>query len=551
MNASRSLWLLIAVVEAIVIALLSWLIVQDNSAEAMSTALLPKATASPSPNLTEQPLTAQDPLPTAANTPTFAPEPAPDAFPADTLQLGTLVHGVVKIPANGATPNYTQLSLTAAGETKAKLSASLRGENLNFAWPDVAAGDYSLSVRADSMRDVTLPITIPEGATAHRVDVELEAKWLVKVLLKTPTGQSFHDTLTELLKANPSLRHVDWSDGVQVIALGHEIPAELPPTQLSATPITIATWKPANGNRRGPSTEQLAARYAGVLEIPERRACFTAVVLKEIVLARAPLEPEQTELELTIDPAQMFAQLATLRLKVVDPSGSPLPTAKIGVNDRQSYRQPTAVDADGQFEQSNLLPGSYKLSVRCKGYAIAPYTIALRSGVTTDIGTLTMQPTRELRIRPVGAADISKVRGSLVALGRSPHTSLKPSALRLTVRDGLLTTNIVDGRYHLRLNGNGGASIDFDARSLGDEPLEVTLQAETSITFDPANLTGPTQLIVQTADGLEVLNRWVTWRSKWQQAVMPGSYSVTVRNTQGEARTQQLAITANGANFTL
>jgi hypothetical protein len=32
---------------------------------------------------------------------------------------------------------------------------------------------------------------------------------------------------------------------------------------------------------------------------------------------------------------------------------------------------------------------------------------------------------------------------------------------------------------------------------------------------------------------------------------MPGSYSVTVRNTQGEARTQQLAITANGANFTL
>ena len=121
----------------------------------------------------------------------------------------------------------------------------------------------------------------------------------------------------------------------------------------------------------------------------------------------------------------------------------------------------------------------------------------------------------------------------------------------VSVRAGVIKTKVAEGRYRLVLAGAGGAILEFDTRTLGDAPLRVKLQPEATITFDSTGLQGPTQLVVRSAAGAVTLDRWVTWRSKWDSRVLPGTYTVTVRPLVGAPREQTLAVPMEGTTFTL
>src|SRR5690606_3167429 len=310
--------------------------------------------------------------PTASAAGTSAPPP-----------MGCLVHGVVRMADGGDLPSWLSLSLKPAGEAKAVAETRLQRGVDAFAWPDVPAGDYELHARGDGIRTTSQPIVVAEGAPEAYVDVVLEPSWLVNVLLTTPDGKPLHEALTPELRKQLGLSvFMD----VQVTALWQPIPDDIPPSDLRQSPFTVAQWRSAHGFNRG--AKELPARYAGTLEMPERRDAFAAVLLKEVVLARAPLTAGQQEVELIVDPARMAASLATLRFVLVDPDGAPLGAASVDISDRQSSGRSGKTEADGRYEQTNLLPGMYPLSIRCEGHTVRPCNVTLRPGEVTDLGNL-------------------------------------------------------------------------------------------------------------------------------------------------------------------
>ncbi|MBL8726121.1 MAG: hypothetical protein JNK49_18895 [Planctomycetes bacterium] len=540
------IWLLVACLEAVAIAAL-WFALQHE--------VEPSATAKPQ---AVAPMAARDsgaataPEPMATSAPGPAVEPRTEGVAVE-LPAGALVHGRLRTADGSPLPSWAFVGLFARGESKSLYESRLENDRRTYAWPLVPPGDYELRTRADGVQPVALPVVVPAGAAELRVDVELVSSWLVKVLLLAPDGRPFHEVQGELVRQRPELRLHLGGDGTQVLALWHEVPAALPLSDLRSSPMSVGTWRSSRGFDwpRGRVGGDLPERYAGVLELPERRAAHVAVVLKEQVLARGALAPGQAELELTVDPAAWIGSLATLRLQVVDQSGKPVPTAKIGVNDAQSWGQPRDVDGEGRFEQAHLLPGRFELSVNAPGVAMVPYSVRLAPGAVTDLGQLVVQPQRTVTVVVRDAPEGERLSASVQPLDPAPHAELAARSLRLSLDRGKGTVGLVDGRYRLVVSGRGGARVEFDTRTLGEAPLEVTLQPEATLEIDPTAAAGPTRLLLRSADGAVVLDRWVTWRTRWRQQLLPGTYSATIQPLQGAAREQLLVVGPEGGFVTL
>ncbi|MCB9880101.1 MAG: hypothetical protein H6835_21110, partial [Planctomycetes bacterium] len=119
----------------------------------------------------------------------------------------------------------------------------------------------------------------------------------------------------------------------------------------------------------------------------------------------------------------------------------------------------------------------------------------------------------------------------------------------LWIRDGKAALRLAEGRYRLRLTGAGGAVLDMDTRTCGDGPLTVSLQPEANLQVDSTSLDGPTRLVLETADGSTVLDRWVTWKSRWDRKLLPGTYRATIQPLGGAARTLSIDVPPDGATL--
>ncbi|MCK5943543.1 MAG: carboxypeptidase regulatory-like domain-containing protein [Planctomycetes bacterium] len=552
MSARTTPWIVAAVIEAIVILLLAWQLLAEAPAEtpAETPADTPAETAPEAPphDATPQPVDASatggidtaDARPEQSTT-----KPAAAAAPPPPM-AGCLVHGAARLADGGDLPSWLSLSLKPVGEAKAVAEVRLQRGVDAFAWADVPAGDYELHARGDGIRTTSQPLVVPAGAPDTFVDVVLEPSWFVDVLLTTPDGKPLHEVLTPEVREQLGLSLLAQ---VQVVALWQPVPDGLPPSDLRRSPFTIARWQSAHGFERG--SRELPARFAGTLEMPERRDAFAAALLKEVVLARAPLTAGQQQLELIVDPDRIAAALATVRFVLVDPNGKPLGGASVDISDRQSMGPPGKVEADGRYEQSNLLPGMYPLHIRCEGYTVPPCTITLRPGTVTDLGTLRASPTREVTVRFEGATEGKEPGGSVFPLAGPAHAALAADSMRLYVRNGEAKLRLAEGRYLLRCSGAGGASRVIDTRALGDGPLVVHLEPEATVQIDSTALAAPTRLVISTTDGAAVFDRWVTWTSVWERAMLPGSYRITTTTLGGEVRTQTLEVPAAGAKFSM
>lgn len=544
---NRHLLVTIAVLEAVAILLLALQLGAGPAAAA--NASTPTTEAGPLPT---DPAEALQSAPPAANAPGSSPTAGLPAPTSDAV-AGALVFGRVHMAGGGELPRSVFLSMVPSGDQKAMYDSTLQRGRGSFAWPLVPPGDHEIRVRADGAQPKVVPFTVPAGATELRVDLELEPSWLVRVLLLAPDGRPYHEVRSELIKQRPELRSHGSDDGPQVIALWHEVPPTLPTSELRSTPLTVATWRSSQGFEasRGRVGGDLPARYAGILEMPERRPAHVAVVQKDFVLARGTLTAGQEELQLTVDPKLWTDSLATLRLQVVDEAGQPLADAKVGLNDAQSWRQPSAAGDDGRFEQANLAPGRLQLSVSAGDRALPPFAVLLQPGTVTDLGQLVLRAQRTVTIVVRDPPDGDGLSMSFVPLDPSPHARLEARTERLHVQKGKATAKLTEGRYRLLVAGRGGARVEFDTRSLGDAPLEVSLEPEATLEVDPTGADGPRRLVVRTPNGIVVLDRWITWRTRWRQQILPGTYQVTVQSLQGEAREQTLVVGAAGAALAL
>ena len=551
MNARSTPWLVAAVLEAVAIAWLAWIVFGDvapAAAEAEATAA-PAAASEPSGQRDPvvRPAVVEPVVDTTSAAGTEAtPSPAAVDVPVAPMN-GCLVHGVVRMQDGSPVPGVT-LSLLASSAAAAVAYTSLSAGDRAFAWAEVEPGEYELAMRGEGVREAKQSVVVPPGVPGLHVDVVLERSWLVRVLLTTPEGKPLHEVLTPELQRKLGM---GFREGVQVIALWQPIPDELPPSDLRDTPLTVARWQSSRDIGRGAATRELPARYAGVLELPESRDAFVAAVWKEVVLARGSLAKDQQEVELVVDPARLQASLATLRLVVVDRDGKPLPGAKVGVNDRQSRGEPTVVGGDGRFDRADLAPGLFLLTISCEGHEFAPSQITLRPGAVTDLGQVQAMPARAVTIRLAEVAEGKRPLGSMWLLDATNHAALRPFEHRLAFRNGEAKLELVDGRYLLQVRGAGAVRRVVDTRTLGDAPLVVELQPEAKLQIDPSATTTPTRLVLTAEDGTVVHDRWVTWRGRWEMPLLPGRYQVAITPLGGATSTRSLDLPSEGAKLVL
>ncbi|HEU4419059.1 MAG TPA: carboxypeptidase-like regulatory domain-containing protein [Planctomycetota bacterium] len=540
-------WLTAAVVQAAAIA---FLLVQLLTREAGAAADSEPAAADVAPRATVEPgATASPAAPTAAPREPASPPPA-STIPADVASpgaaaaadLGTLLHGVVAGPDRMPVKSV-YLSLFAAEVQKAIATTSLY-QRPEFAFPGLAPGDYRLTARGDGMRSFEREFTVPPATPDLRIDVALVPSWLVKVVLQAPDGRPLSEAMAQL-KELP----LGGPFGlVNVIAAWQELPPQLPLSDLSDTPFNVAAWKPRGMGRGG---NELPARYAGMLEMREDRATFVAAVMRETLLVQAPVQPGQDEVTLVVDPLQLVAQLAAVRLQVVDEAGKPVPKANVGLNDAQSWRQPATTDADGRFEQTKMRPGRYQLTIGAEGSSGPIAYVDLPPARTTDLGTVVLVKSFRLRIRLVGLADDKRGSANLVPLDAMANAALTPRTLRLGMQKGEIQANVAPGRYRLRVtDGTSGAMLELDTRQLGDEPFLVTLASEPTLRVDSRELDGPARLVLRTGT-VVVYDRWITWRSEFSVQLPAGEYRATTQGLRGEPREEAVALPATGGKLVL
>lgn len=544
MNARPLPWLLVAIAEALAILWLGWMLFAHEPARPL---------AEPSPREASTPLAAN--LPTTISTPERPTEPAAPAVDAASptpmvprsseRMLGCLVYGSLAMRDGSSVPNLVSLALETDDADNEVASAF--GSRNAFAWSDVPPGTYRLTARGNGVQPLTRDVVVPPDLAELRVDVVLESSWLVRVLLTVPDGRPLYEALTKEEQQRLGLSRFQ---EVAVIALWEPIPDELPRSALRTSPFTIAKWQSARDIGRGQATK-LPARYAGALEMPEHRPAFVAAVLKDVVLARAQLAVDQDELALVVDPSRIEASLATLRCVVVDAAGKPLADARVELSDQQSSNSGNPVDANGRFEQSGLHPGLLEFAVHCRGHHFPERSITLRPGTVTDLGTLQATTGRTLTIQLEGATPEKSPIVTLTPIDPPPHPALGPGELRLSARDGRVQVELADGPYRLHVRGAGGAVQTIDTRTVGDGPLVVRLTPETMLQVDSSATTTPTRLVLTTSDGVPLVDRWVTWRRRWPEALLPGSYQVTTTTLGGAATTRSLDVPLTGATLVL
>jgi hypothetical protein len=553
MNARSLPWLLVAIAESLAILWLGWMLFGNEPTPPTlgpSTSPPNAAPASPGDAAPAPRKHAEGPAQAAGQAESTAEgtTPRPAAPGPSEPMLGCLVHGTVTVQDGSSTARNLNLRLEpdAGGSVIARSYVS--ASDPAFAWADVPAGTYQLIAGGEGVAPSTQAIVVPPERTELRVDVSLTSTWLVRVLLATPDGRPWHEALS--MEEQQRLGLTRFRE-VALIALFEPIPDELPRSELRTSPFTIGVWQSARGFARGGPPSKLPARYAGTLELSERRAVYVAAVLKDLVLARAQLAVDQDELEMVVDPSRIAASLATLRCQVVDAAGKPLTNARVELSDRQSGGRGTPVDADGRFEQAGLHPGLLEFTVHCRGHHFPQRSITLRPGTVTDLGTLQATSGRSLTIQLEGATPEKEPSVTLTPIDPPPHPALGPGELRLSAQEGRVQVELADGRYRLHVRGAGGAVQTFDTRALGDAPLVVRLAPEAVLQVDSSATSAPTRLVFTNSDGVPVFDRWVTWRSRWNLGLLPGAYQVTTTPLGGAPTSRSLDVPLEGAKLML
>jgi hypothetical protein len=545
MNARSLPWLLVAIAEALGIVWLGWLLFASEpgrSPAELSTREVATPLAADLPAATSAPAPPTEPAAAAASAASAAPM-APS--PSERMS-GCLVHGTLAMRDGSRLPNSVSSRLKSDDHGIEVVTHGSRDAPA-FAWPDVPPGTYQLTASGSGVQPFTRAVVVPPDQAELRVDVVLEPSWLVRVLLTAPDGRPLYEALT---KEDQQRLGLSPFQEVAVIALWDPIPDELPRSVLRTSPFTIAKWQSARDIGRAQAST-LPARYAGALEMPEHRPAFVAAVLKDLVLARAQLAVGQDELVLVVDPRRIEASLATLRCVVVDAAGKPLADARVEISDQQSSSRGDTVDAEGRFERFGLHPGLLEFTARCQGHHFPRRSITLQPGSVTDLGILQATSGRPLTIQFEGAAAEKRLGVTLTSIDPPPHPALGPGELRLSTQDGRVQVELADGRYRLHVRGAGGAVQTIDTRALGDGPLVVRLAPEAVLQVDTSGTTTPTHMVLTNSDGVPVFDRWVTWRSRWNTSLLPGTYQVTTTPLGGAPTTRSLDVPLTGAALVL
>jgi carboxypeptidase family protein len=321
----------------------------------------------------------------------LAHEPAPDApseSPAsvstaeaptsrpETLVFGSLL-GASGEPIRGAWS--AGVSLVDRRGRRRHADAKQEGAYALHALP---FGTYSITASAEGYRPEEARLDLRPEQPVVRKDFTLREAVVLKVKVVTPDGRSLDEALQERQPLGaPPLTIVPVATREPPGDRFFEVTGSL------NNPFGVGSfWN------YGPRVQKLPPGYLGVLILTGDLPVHVSLVLYHVVLETKRIEPGTDEVVFVVSPEALEANLASIRLKVVEAeSGGPIAGARVALQGSNFIDGGVRTDETGAARMEGRQPGRFELEVHAEGRAVLRRNILAEPGRATDLGTIPLE----------------------------------------------------------------------------------------------------------------------------------------------------------------
>ena len=310
----------------------------------------------------------------------------------------------------------------------------------------------------------------------------------IPVVVRLTDGRSFVALADELRWAVKNL----FVNAFDVRASAH---LPVPEDSMTLPDETLITF-------RGPGGWQnvlVCEDVVGSLELHAARPLWVGLWVHRDFLRGQVLREGQTEVVFELDPEALLGRLATVRLRVVDPTGAPVEGARVTLKaDTSAHRRDdlseVATDREGRVELVHVIPGTHELTIVHEG-SQAQRRMQFWKG-ETDLGDFVLAGGPGVRVRVVDAEGEpvqAFVEVAPYGLGRYAESLYPPNLHRATGEDGVYLLPVPDQASIVRAR-----PIRFE-HGFSMQPEVGTANYD----LDPHNL--PAELVLLAQDPVRVL----------------------------------------------
>jgi hypothetical protein len=459
---------------------------------------------------------------------------------AFTPPAGSIVLAVVR-DDRGQVPERARVGLR-LGDGADHLAHKSLDERGVVSFAGLAPGSYELVATCDGHREARVSFVCAEGLPPQRFELLLVSAWILGVRFETKEGRAHHELWKEWRERDPRLGEVL----LTAIATRWEPLGDFPLTSLRHSFYGLGLWRNFFTMAR---PERIPEGCVGYLELEAREPLWVSAALRHRVVAKQRVEPGQSIVVFAIDESELFAELATVRMRVVDAvSGRPVPGARVELDDQQSSGLGMETDAEGRAELRHLRPGLLVLSVTKDGASCDRLQVRLEGGESLELGDLAIRSTREVRVRceglPNGATDFYLWA---IALDPPSHPSLKQiSHEAITVADGGFYFSLPEGRYALRATGAGGAYLEIDTRALGAEPVVLRLAPEAAFRFDARAKGEAIEMAIVDGNSRRIARHVLSFDRRFEIRSLPGPHRIELTGRDGVTVVREVVLPPEG-----
>lgn len=329
----------------------------------------------------------------------------------------------------------------------------------SFVFPGLTPGEHRLKSRITD--ELPLDRMIAVSAPLTRIDLTLAPRWQLTVHAVTSDGSP----VVEAVAARATGSR--WDGALSAYATREPLGGDLPPSHQSEVEGGLGAFR-ANDVF---SDDVLPKTAVGVLALPPDQPVSVALLMRNVIVAQQQAAPGQDELTFRLSADDVLAKTATVRMRVVDETGAPVPEARVSMTDAQTGSSGMPTDADGRIVLEHLAPGRLDLSVRHRTLGAPPVLIDVPGGAVLDLGDVTLRPT----VRVAFSFEEFDGEGSVRAywLDALPDPGWHVDERHLSASNGrLMHYGLFPGRWFLRAqSGDRIAHMTLDTSTVGAEPL--------------------------------------------------------------------------------
>lgn len=462
--------------------------------------------------------------------PPSAPEPAADRAATSAVLYGQVLRATGEPIGQGVLWLYRDAEHVG--------TESMRTGTYSFA--GLAPGHYRLRSRITDELPIEREVEVRAPLT--RFDVELEPRWLLRVDAVTPAGEP----LTKEFAAK--VQGLSW--GLLSAAAFDEAPtADLPLSNLRTVEAGVGTFREDDPFGRG-GAKPLPPQAVGVLTLPPEDAVHVSLMLRNHIVATERVAPGQESVTFTMDVESFERHLSTVRVRVVDASGTPLAGVRVAVNDAQTggLGQPTG--DDGRIVIEHVKPGRLDLEIRHAELRAPQQQIDVPAGATVDLGDVELRAGVSVEFEMIHFEGRGSIRFN-------PLDPLPPGR---TVDDGYMsrdngskwTLSLYPGRYGFLASAeNGVALVEMDLREPPPTPVQFDLRPGAVLVVENRVGKGHLDYELTTHAGTIVRRRSLSGTSSERILVPPGAYVMTMTDRNGNVTRRDIAVPADGTSITV